>query len=195
MRALVCVITAACLALAPSAAVANPTYDPHAQAVVVKTKVIGVPVGAPYVYSVGGGDPEEVARKLADEVMRRFKKEFEVNPPAGEAPPAKGPVSREDFDVVRKGNRPSGLDGRVLALFNAQCVQCHKPGQTKPGVQLFTQARGLFVDPDPKKEAKRRQRIYDSVDPDAGGEMPKNRPSLTPAERALLKEWLDKAPK
>jgi mono/diheme cytochrome c family protein len=197
VRATICVMTAMALAVAPSAALANPTYAPPYQerVVVEKTKVIGVPVNAPYIFSVGN-DGEESEDRIADKVVRRFKKEFDVNPgaEAAPAPPeAAGPVSREDFRLVGGGNAAAGLDGKVLALFNAQCVQCHKPGQTKPGAQLFTADRRLFVDPDPKKEAKRRQRINDACNPDAGGEMPKNRPPLTPAERRLINDWCAQA--
>jgi hypothetical protein len=194
VRALICLLTAAALALAPTAALANPTYAPayDHQVVVEKTKVIGVPVNAPYIYSVGGGPTEDSEDRIADKVIRRFKKEFDLGQP--ETGP-QDPVSREDFNLLGKGRGGPVPDAKVLALFNANCVQCHKPGQTRPGAQLFTQDRRLFVDQDPRKEARRRQRIYDAVDPDAGGEMPKNRPPLTRAERALLKEWLDKAPK
>lgn len=194
MRPLICLLTAAALAGAPAAVLANPTYAPayDHQVVVEKTKVIGVPVNAPYIYSVGGGPAEDSEDRIADKVIRRFKKEFDLGQPEA-GPQDPDPVSREDFNLLGKGR--GGPDAKVLALFNANCVQCHKPGQTRPGAQLFTPDRRLFVDPDPRREARRRQKIYNAVDPDAGGEMPKNRPPLTPAERALLKDWLDKAPK
>jgi mono/diheme cytochrome c family protein len=194
VRAAICLLTAVAMAVLPAVAAAGtypPAYD-HDRVVVERTKVIGVPVNAPYIYSVGN-DGEESEDRIADKVIRRFKREFDLNPGAEAAPaePA-APVSREDFRLVG-GKGAATLDARVFALFNAQCVQCHKPGQTRPGAQLFTPDRRLFVDPDPKREVRRRQRINDACDPDAGGEMPKNRPPLTPAERRLINDWYAQA--
>jgi mono/diheme cytochrome c family protein len=165
-----------------------PTYHPPVYAG-QKTVVVAVPVAPDYYYSVGE-DPEAAADRVARRVMEMFEKKYAVNEPP--APPTDTPLTREDFRVV--GGKAGGdLDRQVFALMNTSCVQCHKPGGTKPGnVQLFTADRKLFADPDPGREAARRARIAASVDHAEGGEMPKQQPPLRPDQVALLREWRDK---
>jgi hypothetical protein len=153
-----------------------------------KTVVVGVPLAPDYYYSVGDGDPEEHAKRIADEVLKRLKKEFVT---AGEVETKPAPLDRSAFQVLGK---PNDLDNKVLAIFNDSCVKCHKPGANKPGnIQLFTNDRRLWVDPDPKRELVRRETVYSSIDHSVGGSMPKGQPPLPMAKLDIIKEWVDTA--
>jgi hypothetical protein len=152
-----------------------------------KIRVIAVPVAPDYYYSVGA-DQEELEAKIDRAVERRLKAQRNADP----APPAdEEDLVKDDFKVL--GGRRGTLDDKVLAVFNTSCVQCHKPGATKPGnIQLFTSDRKLFADPDPKREAARRARVYQVVE---DGDMPKNKPRLPQAPRDAIKEWAERAGK
>jgi mono/diheme cytochrome c family protein len=182
--------------LLPAAALADGYYQGYAPTVVTKTKVIGVPIAPPYYFSVGAGDPEEQAERVARKTVEILKKSGALQPPAQPDQPAtpddkQEELTTDDFKLVGRGR--ANLDRQVLAIFNASCIQCHKPGATKPGnVQLFTADRKLFVDPDPKKEYARCKRIAEAVDHRSGGEMPKDQPPLPPAQQALLKKWSER---
>ncbi len=147
--------------------------------VVTQQTIITLPVAPPYYYSVGHQDQVE---KIADEVIKRFKKEF----PQPESEPE---ADRELFKLFGK-QRPTkpvadaNIDRQVLNIFDNTCVKCHKPGASKPGnIQLLTEDRQLFVNPEPKKEAARRRRVYESVE---SGEMPKGLGPLTQEQKAFI---------
>lgn len=149
--------------------------------------IIGIPIAPDYYYSVGEGDTEERDKRIAEAVAKRLEEKFSPgqNKVEGASPTPK--AGREKFRLLDNGGAVEQLNGKILALFNTSCIKCHKPGATKPGnIQLFTADRKLFVDSDPKKEAKRRERVYESVE---SGDMPKNGQSLPTSLKALLREW------
>lgn len=194
IRAILFSLVSACLIVEPAIA-GSQTYGYRQQVhnVVNETLILGVPYVPDYFYSVGR-DRDEDAKRIADAVMLQFEKKFLVNQPApAESRPAEQrKLSREDFSIVG-GRSSASIDQKVLAIFDNNCIKCHKPGANKPGVQLQTSDRKLFVESDPRKELRRRERIYDSCDHTSGGTMPKNSPSLVKSEMELLKEWIDDA--
>jgi mono/diheme cytochrome c family protein len=182
--------------LLPAAALADGYYQGYAPTIVTKTKVIGVPVAPPYYFSVGAGDPDEQAERVARKTVEILKKSGALQPPAQADQPTpedkQEELTTDDFRLVGRGK--ANLDRQVFAVFNSSCIQCHKPGATKPGnVQLFTADRTLFKDADPKREYARRSRILAAVDHSTGGEMPKNGRPLPPAQVAAIRKWADEA--
>ncbi len=150
-----------------------------------RTDILVVPVAPDYYYSVG--DDEEREERIAERIARKIgEKAPQAAPAAHQAPQAAHRAGREMFSLGGGGGAKAGLDDRVLAVFNESCIKCHKPGAAKPGVQLFTFDRKLFVDPDPRKEARRRDKVYEAVE---SGEMPKGAGPLAASAKALLLEW------
>jgi hypothetical protein len=183
---------AALLVLIPAPLLAQ-HYQPQYQPRYVDRKitVVGVPVAPDYYYSVGE-DPDAAAERVADAVLRRLKKEQPKS--TDSESPQDGELVRDDFKLIGGLKKGQSLDDKVFAVFNESCIQCHKPGATKPGnVQLFTPDRRLFRDPDPKRERARRERLSAAVDPDQGGEMPKNKPPLRAELRDLIRRWKELA--
>ncbi len=184
-------ILAACLLAIPQAGRAGspPAYSYGTNYDYEKVLIFAIPVAPDYYYSVGDGlTPEEREDRIAAAVIKRFEQRFSITDERATrraTPAAPERVTREMFRLV--GNAPEGPDRRVLALFNTNCVRCHKPGASKPGnVQLLTADRKLFANPDPAKERRRRERVYESVE---SGEMPRGGPVCPADEKALLKEW------
>lgn len=159
----------------------------HNQAV-----ILAVPVVADYYYTVGGND-----QRIADEVIRRLESRFQFGSPSQPAPSQPAAPSRLDRSAFRLAGNGGGSpspsssnhsSAQVLAVLERTCVQCHKPGSSKPGnIQLFTAERTLFVDADPARELRRRQRVYDSVQ---SGDMPKGGRPLPSSEKAILEAWV-----
>lgn len=154
--------------------------------------ILAVPVAADYYYTVGGSE-----QRIADEVVRRLETRLrgQGQPIPAAAAPTPGRLDRSAFRLAGAGEaalRPdAGGEQPVLAVMERSCVQCHKPGASKPGnIQLFTAERTLFVDPDPARELRRRQRVYDSV---SSGDMPKGGRPLSPSDRAILDSWVQQA--
>ena len=168
-----------------------------------RTVIVRVPVVNDVIYSVGEryipcqknekiqknekvGLSDEDIKRIADEVARKLKsKDFNLIGDEG------GP-KREVISDKEK----SELKTKVFAIFNSSnngCIDCHKPGANKPGVQLFNADRTLFVNSDPKKEFIRRSKIVDACDASIGGTMPKGGIPLAPEQLAILKLWRDLA--
>jgi mono/diheme cytochrome c family protein len=140
--------------------------------------IVAIPVAPDYYYSVGDGDAEE---RIADKVVKK------LGDKVAQAQPQPGDADRDEFRLSGARLRS---DDKVLALFDTNCIRCHKPGVGSARMpQLMTADRKLFVDPDQKKERARRERVYDSVE---SGEMPKNQPALPASVKQLLRDWADK---
>ncbi len=150
-------------------------------------KVVGIPV-VPYYYSVGE-DPEERNRAIAREVLRQLGEQQSRQEVQQPQQVEVQPRERGEFRLVGVTTSGGGKDAQVLAVFNTDCVRCHKPGANRPGVQLLTADRKLFVDADPAKESRRRRRVYDSVE---SGEMPKGGQPLSASRKSLFSEWAQK---
>lgn len=177
-------LTMSCLAQATHCSTVVSASYAHAQAVIV-----AVPVTADYYYSVGGND-----QKIAEEVVRRLEARFSF-PATGQGQVTQKKIGRESFRVVsRKGSSSdTPSPAHVLSLLNQHCVQCHKPGASKPGnIPLFTADRQLFVDADPVRESSRRERVYNSV---LSGDMPKGGRPLSSSEKAILLAWVQQVRK
>lgn len=135
-----------------------------------------VPVAPDYYYSVGDADV------IAERVAEKIRKEFRAEPGPG---PGDDEVGFEDFLVV--GGAGPGLDAQVRDVFDTACIGCHKPGASKPGnIQLLTAGRKLFSETGPGRERRRRSRVYDAVE---SGDMPKDAPPLTAAQKEVLRRW------
>lgn len=139
---------------------------------VLETPIIAVPI-VDYHYAIG--DEYRIKRIISEVVQGQA--------PVSPAPAQGGALDKGIFGTV---GQSINLDSQVLAIFNESCIQCHKPGASKPGVQLFTEERGLFIGGDPSKERARRVRIVESVDE---GDMPKGGARLSEEKRRLLRKW------
>lgn len=164
-------------------ATSYPTYGGYEQNY-DKTLIFGIPYN--YAYSVGE-DPEAQANRIAKKVMDELKRQFEFGKAAEEKK-----VEELDPGAFRLvGNEADvDLDRQVLAIFNSACIKCHKPGATKPGVQLLTLDRKMFVNSDPKREEARRERVYESL-VDSDEPMPKGGRPLSSEQKALVRQWAD----
>jgi hypothetical protein len=150
--------------------------------------IIAIPVNGDYYYSVGQ-DIEELTRKISDEIIRRFDEKFAVQNTQPAAEPAKK-LSRDMFRLAGGPAPADDLNDRVFALFNSSCIKCHKPGASRPGnIVLFTPDRKLFIDPDPQKESLRRRLVYEAID---SGNMPKGVGPFPAADKALVRQWMEK---
>ena len=156
--------------------------------------VIGVPVsnlGVPYYWSVGETLREEaIAQKAANIVIASAKKQS-VQQPKREIG-----VSL-DFDLISSSTpsspatSPSNLDAQVAAIFNESCIRCHKPGASRPGIQLFNADGSLYKAPTWREELKRRQTVYDSISGEDGvSQMPKNAEQLDQEKQEIIYAWL-----
>jgi hypothetical protein len=153
-----------------------------------KHVIIAVPVNPDYYYTVGDDDAED---RLVEKIAQRIARTISRRPQQGNSPSAA--PEEDDFEAsfrlvgAAKAKKGDSIDSQVLGLFNTTCVKCHKPGASTPGnIILLTSDRRLFVDPDAKKEARRRQKVYDSVE---SGDMPKNAPTLPPSVKNMLAQW------
>lgn len=138
--------------------------------------IVTLPVAPPYYFSVGSHDQ---VKEIVKETIKQYREEL--------LPAVEPQDEREMFKLF--GNKKAVTkvdDGAVLAVFDNTCVKCHKPGSAKPGVQLLTEERQLFVNPDQKKELARRKRVYESIE---SGEMPKGLGPLTPEQKAVIESW------
>ncbi len=139
--------------------------------------VVAVPVSNGIFYNVGagyGGERRE-AKKLSDEDVKRI---------ADEVVRA---IAAKELRTVGGSDAPTkSYDAEAFKILNANCIQCHKPGASKPGLQLFTAERTLFVKADKSAELSRRSRILDAV---KDGRMPKGGHPLGEAQKELLENW------
>lgn len=164
----------------PAAAGYAPVYHAPTHQAEYRQQVIAIPVAPDYYYSVGTGERDDaIARKVIEAIRKEFVTEHEAA--AAARAPAEG--DETDFRVVGKRGP---LEAQVARLLEAHCMACHKPGSAKPGLPLLTADRKPYKDPDPAREAARRARVYESVE---SGDMPKNAPGLSPAQKSLLKRW------
>jgi hypothetical protein len=138
-----------------------------------------LPIAPDYYYSTGDDSKEEILEELRQ--LRRLLKPAELATPSVPQPR----LDRSSFRLL--GRSGVDLDARVLRIVNRDCIGCHKPGAVRPW-PLLTADRQLFRDADPQKEVRRRQRVYDSVE---SGDMPKDRPALSPSDKSALKQWAD----
>ncbi len=164
-----------------------------------KVVVIAIPVAPDYYYSVGDGlTPEEREERIAAAVIRKFGEKFSIDKEKATrkstTPTRPVELTREDFRLLPEQNAESArIESSARDIFNTNCVRCHKPGASKPGnVRLLTPERKLFADADAKRELRRRERVYESVE---SGEMPKNGPVLSADQKEALKEWVQLARK
>ena len=164
--------------------------------------VIGVPVsnlGVPFYWSVGQELREERVAERAAALIQKSKPEAPRQTPA--PAPVKEPSAGVslDFDLIAgtaSSSAPvlgaeTALDTQVKALLTQNCIRCHKPGNSKPGVQLFNTDGSLFKEHDWKAEVRRRESVYDSLRGTEGvSPMPKNAEQLADEKIELVYQWL-----
>jgi uncharacterized membrane protein len=164
---------------------AHSHYQQQSYATYNDVTIIGVPI-APYYYSVGE-DPDEQADRIARKIVE-IQKEKSCCPPKEEVKAA-APNKRDRFKLIGESFSAKNLDNSVASIFNQSCVQCHKPGASKPGnIQILATDRKLYINPDVAKESSRRERIVAAVE---SGEMPKGSSPLSAAKKKILREWAD----
>jgi mono/diheme cytochrome c family protein len=139
--------------------------------------IFTIPVSPEYYYAVG--DEDEKADRIAERIIKELKAQFK-NDDKTEV------LDKGLFSVVGKQGTE---ESQVKKILNDHCVQCHKPGSSKPGVQLFDLSRNLFKDADERKEKRRRELVYESID---SGEMPKGSAPLSPNQKSIIKKWAGK---